>query len=316
MSEQTNISAVLLTLNEADVIEDTLISASPCFDELVLVDGSSEDNTVNLAKEWCGEHGKRFTVVNSSEKEYLLAGAGSQRRKGEDAASNEYILSIDADSEFDVKDPSWFKQKFEHNAYTSTKVLKCGHISAEYKLYKLKPNWNAGKYIDAPRMRGMVREGLYTASGSYVTEVFACPKAPLTTTRGRTEILESETAYPKLLHHREYVNSEDASWREKKQHFLLRQAMGSEQQLKYLNRRWKDYFGQNYETVHRNWKEIAERYNFPKIGSDASNKDVKQNRSKNIKRSARELEEFESIEPVNHMQYENLLEYVKKEIVY
>lgn len=315
MSDQTNISAVLLTLNEADVIEDTLTSASTCFDELVIVDGASDDGTVDVAREWCGEHGKRFKLVNSSEKEYLLSGAGSQRRRGEDAASNEYILSIDADSDFEVKDPNWFKQKFEHNAYAHTKVLECGHVGVEHKLYKLEPNWNAGKYISAPRMRGMVREGLYTASGSYVTEVFVCPEAPLTITRNRKEVLESESAYQKLLHYNNAEENSDMSWRKKKQHFLLRQTMGSEQQSDYLDGRWKRYFGQNYEMLHADWEQIAEEYHFPKVGAHESARSIRENRSDKIRKSPWDLNTYEGIEPVNKMEYDTFLQYVREEII-
>jgi glycosyltransferase involved in cell wall biosynthesis len=297
------------------VIEDTLTSASPCFDELVIVDGASEDDTVSLAREWCGDNGKRFTVINSSEKEYLLSGVGSQRRKGEDAASNEYILSIDADSEFDVKDPRWFKQRFEHYAYAHTKVLKCGHIEAQHKLYKLKPDWDAGKYIDAPRMRGIIREGLYTGSSSHVTEVFKCPDAPLTVTRNRKEILESESAYPRLLHYRNVGDDEDMAWRQKKQHFLLRQAMGSEQQSAYLNDRWKRVFGQNYEMVHKNWKKVSEKYHFPKIGADEPKSNIIKNRSSKIRKSPWDLETYEGTEPVNKMEYNTFFQYVRGEMI-
>jgi glycosyltransferase involved in cell wall biosynthesis len=315
MSDQTNISAVMLTLNEADVIEDTLTSASPCFDELVIVDGASEDDTVSLAREWCGDHGKGFTVINSSEKEYLLSGVGSQRRKGEDAAFNEYILSIDADSTFEVKDPRWFKQQFEHNAYAHTKVLKCGHVGVEHKLYKLEPDWDAGKYIDAPRMRGMVRERLYTASGSYVTEVFTCPEAPLTVTRNRKEILESESAYPRLLHYNKTEENSDVAWRKKKQHFLLRQTMGSEQQSDYLDGRWKRYFGQNYEMLHSDWEQIAEQYHFPKVGAHESARSIRKNRSDKIRKSPWDLKTYEGIEPVNKMEYDTFFQYVRGEII-
>jgi len=315
MSSQTNVSAVLLTLNESDVIEDTLHSASPCFDELVLVDGRSEDNTVELAQRWCEEEGKKFTLVKSSEKEYLLAGVGSQRRKGEDAASNDYILSLDAASRFELKDPTWFQHRFEYNVYAHTKVLQCGYVGIEHKLYKLHPAAVSDRYIDAPRMRGMVREELCTSDGAHVSEVFTCPEAPLTVHKQRKEILESETAYPKFLHYRDVDNAENNLWKQKKQHFLLRQAMGSEQQSVYLDDRWKRYFGQNYEIIHNDWKDIAEEYHFPKIGADASERDLKRNRSVKIRKSPWDLETYEGNDPVNKMEYKNIFGYIKGEVI-
>jgi glycosyltransferase involved in cell wall biosynthesis len=315
MSSQTNVSAVLLTLNESDVIEDTLHSASPCFDELVLVDGRSEDNTVELAQRWCEEEGKKFTLVKSSEKEYLLAGVGSQRRKGEDAASNEYIFSLDAASKFELKDPTWFQEGFEYNVYAHTKVLQCGYAGIEHKLYKLYPAGVSDRYIDAPRMRGMVREELYTSDGAHVSEVFTSPEAPLTVHKQRKEILERETAYPKFLHYRDVENAENNLWKQKKQHFLLRQAMGSEQQSAYLDDRWKRYFGQNYEIIHNDWKDIAEEYHFPKIGADASERDLKLNRSVKIRKSPWDLETYEGNDPVNKMEYKNIFGYIKGEVI-
>jgi len=315
MNNRTNVSAVLLTLDESDVIEDTLHSAAPCFDELVLVDGRSEDNTVELARNWCAEEQKKFTLVESSEKEYLLSGVGSQRRKGEDAASNGYILSLDAASRFELKDPTWFQHRFEYNVYSNTTVLQCGYVGIEHKLYKLNPAWKPSRYIDAPRMRGMVREGLYTTGGAHVSEVFACPEAPLTIHRQRKEMLEGETAYPKFLHYRDFENMENNLWKRKKQHFLLRQAMGSEQQSVYLDARWKHYFGQNYEIVHNDWKDIAEEYHFPKIGADASESALKSNRSVKIRESAWDLETYESDEPINKMKYKSIFGYIKGEVI-
>jgi len=315
MTGKTNVSAVILTLNESDVIEDTLSSASPCFDELVLVDGGSKDNTVELSEDWCNKNGKEFALVKSSEKEYLLSGVGSQRRKGEDAASNEYIFSIDAASTFELKDPTWFNQDFEYSAYAHTKVLQCGYVGAEYKLYKLNPEWVSNRYIDTPRMRGIIREGLYTSDGAHISDVFACPEAPLTVHRQRKELLESESAYPKFLHYKDVESIKDLSWSLKKQHFLLRQAMGSEQQSVYLDARWKRYFGQNYEMVHNDWKDIAEEYHFPKIGADARKMDIIQNRSDKIRDSAWDLETYEGNDPVNKMEYKSIFGYIKGEVV-
>lgn len=82
-----NISATIITYNEEDNIENCLLSIENCVDEIIVVDSYSTDRT----KEICQQHKNvRFlehTFLNYSE----------QKQFATDQASNEWILSIDAD---------------------------------------------------------------------------------------------------------------------------------------------------------------------------------------------------------------------------
>lgn len=79
------ISIVVITKNEADVIEGCLESVKWA-DEIVVVDSGSTDNTVEMAKKYTNNvHVLPFE------------GFGKQRNNGMQLAKNEWILFIDAD---------------------------------------------------------------------------------------------------------------------------------------------------------------------------------------------------------------------------
>jgi glycosyltransferase involved in cell wall biosynthesis len=79
------LTAVLITLNEADRLEDCLASVAFC-DEIVVVDGGSDDDTVAIAE----RHGAR--VIRSE-----WRGFGPQKQFAVDQASHDWVLCIDAD---------------------------------------------------------------------------------------------------------------------------------------------------------------------------------------------------------------------------
>ncbi|QCC51730.1 glycosyltransferase family 2 protein [Halapricum salinum] len=85
----TDVSAVILTLNEGDFLRDCLESIVDLVDEIIIVDSGSEDDTVEIASEYADtilhettERGEGFDIL---------------RQYGIDAANNKYILDIDAD---------------------------------------------------------------------------------------------------------------------------------------------------------------------------------------------------------------------------
>lgn len=86
----TPISAVIITLNEADNIGRCLKSLAGLVDEVVVVDSLSTDKT----EEICTAHGARFL-------QRKWAGYAPTKNWANQQATHQYILSIDADEEVD-----------------------------------------------------------------------------------------------------------------------------------------------------------------------------------------------------------------------
>lgn len=80
------ISAVIITYNEAANIERCLEAAQLVADEIIIVDSYSTDAT----KAICTKHKVRFF-------EHKFEGYGEQKNWGNDQATGDYILSLDAD---------------------------------------------------------------------------------------------------------------------------------------------------------------------------------------------------------------------------
>lgn len=85
-----SITGIVITLNEADNIEDCLTSLAQVCNELIVVDSGSTDATVQIAE----QHGAR--VIHQ---DYL--GDGPQKAFGVPYASNDWILALDADERLD-----------------------------------------------------------------------------------------------------------------------------------------------------------------------------------------------------------------------
>jgi len=84
------ITAVIITKNEEKNIQRCLDSLKTVADEIIVVDSHSTDNTVAL----CQQAGAKVIVQN-------WLGYGPQKNLGNNAAKNDYILSIDADEALD-----------------------------------------------------------------------------------------------------------------------------------------------------------------------------------------------------------------------
>ncbi len=87
-----NISVVIITKNEAHIIEQTLQSLQPLFTDVVIVDSGSTDNTIAICNKF-----------NTHIIETGWDGYGANKNKGIDVAKNDWILSLDADEAIDVK---------------------------------------------------------------------------------------------------------------------------------------------------------------------------------------------------------------------
>jgi glycosyltransferase involved in cell wall biosynthesis len=82
-----SISLILSTFNEEKNIRSCIESAKEIVDEIILVDGSSTDRTVEIAK----EYGAKVTVTNNPPI-FLI-----NRQKAMDQATKDWLLQLDAD---------------------------------------------------------------------------------------------------------------------------------------------------------------------------------------------------------------------------
>lgn len=83
--EENKISAVIITYNNADTMEETLAALKWC-DEIVVVDSGSTDRT----QEICAQYGCNFST-------HPFDGYGPQKQHATGLARNNWILSIDSD---------------------------------------------------------------------------------------------------------------------------------------------------------------------------------------------------------------------------
>lgn len=81
------LSVVLATYNEEENLPRCLESVKKIADEIVIVDGTSKDNTVNIAK----AYGADVTVTNNPPNFHI------NKQKAIDKANGEWILQLDAD---------------------------------------------------------------------------------------------------------------------------------------------------------------------------------------------------------------------------
>jgi len=87
-----NLSVVLATFNEEENIERCLLSVKDCASEVVIVDGSSTDRTVEIAKSL----GARVIITTNKPNFHI------NKQKAIDNAKNEWILQLDADEVVDL----------------------------------------------------------------------------------------------------------------------------------------------------------------------------------------------------------------------
>ena len=85
-----NISAVIITKNEAHIIANTLQSLQAVTDDIVVVDSGSTDDTVAI----CEKYNARVIETD-------WQGYGANKNKGIAVAKNDWILSLDADEAID-----------------------------------------------------------------------------------------------------------------------------------------------------------------------------------------------------------------------
>lgn len=249
-----DVTAIMLTLNEADTIEQTLDSAFHTFVELSLLDGGSTDDTVAIAERWCEENGKDFVLTESSEREYLLEGVGMQRRRAENAGSYKYSLALDADVIVDVKNPEWFDKDFTHDGYVHTRVHPDGRVMGDYRLYNTEKDF---------RWRGLVHEEIRRPDGLHLSDATNVTEAPMVHRHQRQAAMETRTSAGMFQHLHDPAVGGNLGDNIKKQHYLLKRAVDNEVQSQFLSDAWKAYYYNNKATVADHWEDIHEEYDLP-----------------------------------------------------
>ena len=86
------LSVVIITKNEAHIIENTLQSLQGVSDDIVIVDSGSTDETIAICKQF------NATVIQTG-----WDGYGANKNKGIDVARHDWILSLDADEAIDTE---------------------------------------------------------------------------------------------------------------------------------------------------------------------------------------------------------------------
>ncbi len=127
------ISAIIIAGNEEKNIRDCLESVTWC-DEIILVDSESEDKTVEIAKEFTDKIFIKKWEGYAAQKKYSL-----------DMASNEWVISIDADErvseglkkeiqELLKSNPSFDGYNIPRESYFLNKVIKSCFWYPDYQL--------------------------------------------------------------------------------------------------------------------------------------------------------------------------------------
>ena len=139
MNTKTNLTAVIITLNEEDNIQDCLDSVADTVDEIVVLDSFSTDATPEI----CRRHPKvKFF-------QHPFDGYGSQKNRAVEYATSAWVLLIDADErlthelsrsilDFLAKDPAVSGAKFPRLTNYLQREIRHGgwYPNMRYRLLK------------------------------------------------------------------------------------------------------------------------------------------------------------------------------------
>lgn len=114
------LSAVIITFNEEKNIERCLLSLKEVADEIVVLDSFSTDNTRQI----CEKHNVKFF-------QHKFDGHIQQKNRAITYATNNYVLSLDADEALDsvlIKSIKEVKNNFVQQGYYMNRLTNyCGH---------------------------------------------------------------------------------------------------------------------------------------------------------------------------------------------
>jgi glycosyltransferase involved in cell wall biosynthesis len=112
----TPLSAVIITYNAAEQLEDCLRSLS-FVDEILVLDSGSTDETERLAR----KHDARFVC-----QEWL--GYGPQKQKAVELAANDWVLCVDADEQISSQLASSIRAAMKDPEYRAYQLSRCNRF--------------------------------------------------------------------------------------------------------------------------------------------------------------------------------------------
>lgn len=132
---QKNITATIITLNEKKHIREVILNVQKICNEVIIVDSFSSDETCDIARELGAK------VI---EQKYL--GDGGQKAFCEQFATNEWILSIDADERLEDEAIEYLKEfnyenkdadaySFRRKSFIGKKFIKQWYPDRVVRLY-------------------------------------------------------------------------------------------------------------------------------------------------------------------------------------
>lgn len=128
-----DITAIILTRNEKDFIEDCIFSIKPVVSRIVVVDSFSEDNTVDLAKK-AGAEVYQHEFYNYSKQYKYAVNIANVKTK--------WILRIDADERLTAESAEELNNLCNENENTNVS----GIVLRFYNMFLGKPMYHGGMY--------------------------------------------------------------------------------------------------------------------------------------------------------------------------
>lgn len=152
-----NISVVIITYNEEEILENTIRSAKRLTDDLVVVDSFSTDRTVDIAK----FYGARIF-------QRRWEGYYKQKNFGNNQAKNDFVLSLDADEvltdelvksiRYEMDNPQYEAYKFKRSDILFGRKLLFG-AQKNKKVVRLfnknKVDWGRAYINENPETEGI-----------------------------------------------------------------------------------------------------------------------------------------------------------------
>jgi glycosyltransferase involved in cell wall biosynthesis len=197
------VSAVIITLNEENIIPKTLSKLWWC-DEIIIVDSGSTDRTVDIGKEYgCTVFHRPFT------------GFGEQKNYGVSKATHEWILCIDADeilsdplideirSELSKAEIVYAAFRIPLNLVFVNKIFKYGKESdaSAIRLFnKARGHWDSSIVHESLQIEGPVKTLKYKILHySYQDYDQFVAKINLYSSLGARKLLERKSSKSKLI---------------------------------------------------------------------------------------------------------------------
>ena len=142
MKNTSTLSVVLATHNEAHTIERCLRSVYEIADEIVIVDGESDDQTVDVARKH--DPKKKLVVISTKN----LKNFHIMKQQAIDTAKSEWILQIDADEELSDKLAGEIAQLISQDKSSQPNLTAHGYWMPRLNYFLGKPLHKGGQYPD------------------------------------------------------------------------------------------------------------------------------------------------------------------------